>query len=257
MEVAIGQRRKSMINVNNDDNNGDGNSNAVNSRRTSFISKQNVNDDDSDDNSVGEKEEDDDGKDKKDDDENYNEIKIKRDEELIEEYTDDHIKLDRPYMMDDDIYDIDVYKVLPRIFYYQPIFYLSRQVIELYPIQKLIAIFAITQHKYIKLLERLKSNYDEENENYHSLQVSIDKVHQRKYKFLNSSRTIVQMNYGFTLQRRIYAVLKTIVMTGIGRSIDMYYWLFMNIIGYLCLFIYLFMDCLLYYKLIAMLPVYM
>lgn len=219
MEVAIGQRRKSMINVNSDDNNGDSNSNVVNSRRASFISKQNVNDDDSDDNSVGEKEEDDDGKDKtniKDEDENNNEIKIKRDEELIEEYTDDHIKLDRPYMMDD-IYDIDVYKVLPRIFYYQPIFYLSRQVIELYPIQKLIAIFAITQHKYIKLLERLKSNYDEENENYHSLQVSIDKAHQRKYKFLNSSRSIVQMNYEFTLQRRIYAVLKTIVMTGIGR----------------------------------------
>jgi hypothetical protein len=219
MEVAIGQRRKSMINVNDDDNNGDGNSNnVVNSRRASFISKQNAHDD-SDDNSVDDKDEDDDdGKDKNNskDDENNNENKIKRDEELMEEYTDDHIKLDRPYMMDD-IYDIDVYKVLPRIFYYQPIFYLSRQVIELYPVQKLIAIFAITQHKYTKLLERLKSNYDEENENYHNLQVSIDKVNKIKYKFLNSSRSIVQMNYGFTLQRRIYGVLKTIVLTGKDR----------------------------------------
>lgn len=214
MEVTtVGQRRKSMIKAINDDDN-DNNGDGVKSRRASFISKQNDDDNDSDDNIDGEKDKhNDEDKNKTNDNDNDNEVKIKRDEELIEEYTDDHIKLDRPYMMDD-IYDIDIYKVLPRIFYYQPIFYLLHQIIEFYPIQKIIAILAITQHKYIQLLERLKSNFDEENENYHSLQVSIKKVQQRKYKFLNSSRSIVQMNYGFTLQRRIYAVLKTIVMTG-------------------------------------------
>ena len=218
MEVKIGHKRKSMIRANDNGDNDDGNNgNDVKSRRASFISKQNVNDDDDSDDGEEDGEEDGDDKNKNnnndDDDNNNEEIKIKRDEELIEEYTDDHIKLDRPYMMDD-IYDIDVYKVLPRIFYYQPIFYLSHQIIELYPSQKIIAIIAITQHKYMQLLERLKSNFDEENENYHSLQVSIEKVQQRKFKFLNSSRSIVQMNYGFTLQRRIYAVLKTMVMTG-------------------------------------------
>lgn len=203
-----------MIIANDNGDNDDGNNgNDVKSRRASFISKQNANDDDSDDGEEDGDDGDHKNKNNNDDDNNNEEIKIKRDEELIEEYTDDHIKLDRPYMMDD-IYDRDVYKVLPRIFYYQPIFYLSRQIIELYPSQKLIAIMAITQHKYMQLLERLKSNFDEENENYHSLQVSIEKVQQRKFKFLNSSRSIVQMNYGFTLQRRIYAVLKTMVMTG-------------------------------------------
>lgn len=203
-----------MIIANDNGDNDDGNNgNDVKSRRASFISKQNANDDDSDDGEEDGDDGDDKNKNNNDDNNNNEEIKIKRDEELIEEYTDDHIKLDRPYMMDD-IYDIDVYKVLPRIFYYQPIFYLSRQIIELYPSQKLIAIVAITQHKYIQLLERLKSNFDEENENYHSLQVSIEKVQRRKFKFLNSSRSIVQMNYGFTLQRRMYAVLKTLVMTG-------------------------------------------
>jgi len=208
-EVTIGQRRKSMVVANDDDNDNGG---GVKSRRASFITKHSFNDvdDDDDDNDDSGEVGEDDNKEK----DNNNEIKLHQDEELIEEYTDDHIKLDRPYMMDD-IYDTDIYKVLPRIFYYQPLYFLLLKFIEFYPIQKCIAILAITQHKYIQLLERLKSNFDEENENYINLQRRIEKVNKRKYKFLNSSRSIVQMNFGFTLQRRVYSVLKTIVMTGI------------------------------------------
>ena len=157
--------------------------------------------------------EDEEDKDSNEDEDKVEEMKEMRDEELIEECTDDHIKLDRPYMMDD-IYDTDIYKVLPRIFYYQPFFYLRRKLIETYPSQKFIAIMAITQHKYSALLERFRDNFDAESESYSSLQKRIDFAKKKKYDYLNSSRSIVQMNYGFTLQKRVFAVLKTIVLTG-------------------------------------------
>lgn len=131
--------------------------------------------------------------------------------ELIEETTEDHITLDRPWMSDD-IVDLKVYKVLPRIFYYKPLFYLQRKTIETYPIQKIIAISAITQHKYGKFLEKMVLNIDQDNPKYEELNMKIEKVKKRKNKILNSSRTIVQMSYDFSLRRRTYLILRSITL---------------------------------------------
>lgn len=126
--------------------------------------------------------------------------------EIREPVTPDHIILDHPWLLAD-AYDIEIYKVLPRIFYYRPLFFLRRQLLASYPVQKTAAICAITLHKYASFLSWLQSSFDDESEAFAALQHKIDSTHQDRDKWLTISRTIVQMSFDFTLRRQVFSIL--------------------------------------------------
>ena len=126
--------------------------------------------------------------------------------EVREEATEEHITLDHPWMLDD-VFDIEIYKLLPRIFYYKPLFYLRRQMLLAYPTQKFVAVTAITLHKYSGFLEWLVNNFDEESESYTSLQRRILQARETRDQWLSLSHSIVQMSYDFTLRRKVFGVL--------------------------------------------------
>lgn len=129
--------------------------------------------------------------------------------EVREEPTEDHIILDHPWLLPD-VYNIEVYKVLPRIFYYQPLFYLKRQFIASYPVQKTAAIAAITLHKYASFLTWLQSSFDEESDSFAAMQAKIESSQQSRDKWLTISHTIVQMSFDFTLRRQVFSLLAKI-----------------------------------------------
>ena len=126
--------------------------------------------------------------------------------ELREESTEDHITLDRPWLLED-VYNIEVHRLLPHIFYYQPLFYLSRQLVQTYPVQKAAAVAAITLHKYAAFLEWLLTNFDEESDTFASLQRGATQSRADRDKWLVLSRTIVQMSFDFTLRRQVFGAL--------------------------------------------------
>lgn len=120
--------------------------------------------------------------------------------EVREETTEEHITLDHPWMLPD-AYNVQVYKVLPRIFYYKPLFFARRLAAQSYPVQKTVAISAIALHKYAALLAWLQSNFDEESDTYASFTKRIQRSREGRDKWLQLSRTIVQMQFDFTLRR--------------------------------------------------------
>ena len=121
--------------------------------------------------------------------------------EVREETTEDHITLDHPWMLAD-AYNVPVYKVLPRVFYYKPLFYARRLATQSYPAQKMIALTAITLHKYAALLTWLQANFEEDSDSYASFTKRIQRTREGRDKWLQLSRTIVQMQYDFTLRRQ-------------------------------------------------------
>jgi hypothetical protein len=131
------------------------------------------------------------------------------DQELREEATEQHITLDRVWLLDD-AEGIEVYKVLPRIFYYKPLFYLRRQLVALYPVQKVVAISAIMLHKHAAMLDWLAKNFDEKGATYASLKLKIHRSLENRDKWLLLSRSIVQMSYDFTLRRKVFAILVSV-----------------------------------------------
>lgn len=96
---------------------------------------------------------------------------------------------------------------MPRIFYYKPLFFLRRKVRQSYPVQKISAINAITLHKYAALLTFLQTNFDEESDTYASFARRIQASQEGRDKWLKLSRTIVQMQFDFTLRREVSNLL--------------------------------------------------
>lgn len=120
--------------------------------------------------------------------------------EVREETTEEHITLDHPWMLPD-ASNVQVYKILPRIFYYKPLFFTRRLAAQSYPIQKAVALTAITLHKYAALLSWLQSNFDEESDTFASFTQRIQKSREGRDKWLQLSQTIVQMQFDFSLRR--------------------------------------------------------
>ncbi len=124
----------------------------------------------------------------------------------VDDVTLDHITLDRPWLYDD-IEIIEVFKVMPRVFYTRPIIGLKDLTIKAYPTQKITAILAITMHKISRLMDRLAGFFDEEsNQRVRLGNVSI-KAMRAKYFWLSFSYSIVQMSYDFTLRRSFAKIL--------------------------------------------------
>jgi hypothetical protein len=126
--------------------------------------------------------------------------------EVRETVTADHIVLDHPWLLAD-AYDIEIYKVLPRVFYYRPLFFLRRQLLASYPVQKTAAVCATTLHKYAAFLAWLQSSFDDESDAYASLQAKITSTQEARDRWLTISRTIVQMSFDFTLRRQVFGIL--------------------------------------------------
>lgn len=135
--------------------------------------------------------------------------------EVRGETTMDHITLDHPWMLGD-VYNIEVYRVMPRVFYYKPLFFARRQIVQSYPVQKTVAIAAITLHKYAGFLEWLQSNFDEESETFASIGKKVQHSREMRDQWLKLSRTIVQMSYDFALRRYVFSILYKVYGTTAG-----------------------------------------
>lgn len=133
--------------------------------------------------------------------------------ELRTETTEDHITLDHPWLLGD-VYNMEVYRVMPRVFYYKPLFFARRQIVQSYPVQKAVAIAAITLHKYSGFLEWLQTNFDDESETFASIGKKVQHNRDKRDQWLVLSKTIVQMSYDFTLRRNVYSTLAKVYRTG-------------------------------------------
>lgn len=127
-------------------------------------------------------------------------------EVMVEDITLDHITLDRPWLFEDTEI-IEVFKVIPRVFYVRPWIGLKDLALRTYPVQKVTAILAITMHKISKLMDRLSGFFDEESNQRVKLGNLSIKAMRTKYYWLSFSYSIVQMSYDFTLRRRFAGVL--------------------------------------------------
>jgi hypothetical protein len=127
-------------------------------------------------------------------------------QEVREEATDDHILLDHPWMLED-AYNVEVYKMLPHVFYAKPFHFLKRQIVASYPVQKSAAISAITLHKYAGFLQWLMTNFDEDSDYYATLKRKTSRVQEHRDQWLQVSRTIVQMSFDFTIRRQVFGIL--------------------------------------------------
>lgn len=121
--------------------------------------------------------------------------------EIKEEVTPDHICLNRPWLLED-MEIIEVFKVVPRIFYARPAIFIKDIAMKSFPAQKSIAIMAITMHKISNLTQRLAQMFEEESDNHVFFRNSSIKSMQAKYRWLSMSYSIVQMSYDFSLRRQ-------------------------------------------------------
>mmetsp|Transcript_9073 Transcript_9073/g.20463 ORF Transcript_9073/g.20463 Transcript_9073/m.20463 type:complete len:1632 (-) Transcript_9073:54-4949(-) len=128
------------------------------------------------------------------------------DTELREECTEDHITLDRPWLQDD-VSFIEIYKKLPRIFYYKPLFFAGRKAARSYVPQKDTAVMAVAHHKYGKLLQWLSTNFEEDSDRFVSLQRQVLRANLARDEWLMQSVSIVQMSFDFTLRRQVWGML--------------------------------------------------
>lgn len=121
--------------------------------------------------------------------------------ELFEPLTIDHITLDRPWLRPDS-FAVSVSKQVPFVFYIKPIRAMQRVLTGTYPLQKMIAVMAINWHKISDLLTYSASFFDDESDLQASVKALSLAATEHKYGWLSLSRSIVQMNYDFTLRRR-------------------------------------------------------
>jgi hypothetical protein len=123
-------------------------------------------------------------------------------QELKEEITLNHIALDHPWMLDD-VYGIEVYKLPTTVFYMKPVKSMKRFFLRLYMIQKLIAIFAIFNHKLSSFFHYFLSWFDETTSTYAFCNYMItSSINNRNY-FLSLSIYIIILSFDFTLRRKV------------------------------------------------------
>jgi hypothetical protein len=141
------------------------------------------------------------------------------DSELVEAFTDNHITLDRPWLLDD-VFFVEIYKKMPRILYYKPLFFAARKGLQSYPLQKATAVLAVTHHKYGRLLQWLSANFEEDSDRFASLQRQALRAHLTRDEWLQLSESIVQMSFDFTMRRQLWSTLMifyAITASGVRR----------------------------------------
>lgn len=123
-------------------------------------------------------------------------------------YSDDHICLDRPWMLDDAEY-LPVSKVVPQIFYMKPFSAAANTVIKSYLPQKAIQITAINTNNAARLSDYLSALFDSESDMCIRLKEYSGKLKAQRDDILRLSRQVVDMSYDFTLRRRIWKSIKS------------------------------------------------
>jgi hypothetical protein len=116
------------------------------------------------------------------------------------EKTEDHIRFDRPWLLED-ADQLEVFRLVPRIFYMQPVYKLRRLLLKTYVIQKIVAIMAIHQHKLSSLYNRIGGLFDDDSATYSMLQKWSVRAIERKHSWLKLSYLKVEMTYDFSLRR--------------------------------------------------------
>jgi hypothetical protein len=129
--------------------------------------------------------------------------------EIRIETTLDHITLNRPWLFEDAEL-VDVYKVMPRVFFMKPVIAFKDIVLKTYPIQKSSAILAITMHKIAKSCEYLITFFDEESPKRKTLGNIAHRTMRAKNYWLSFSFSIVQMSFDFSVRRQLGRVAMTL-----------------------------------------------
>jgi hypothetical protein len=141
------------------------------------------------------------------DDEEGDGDEVEEEKELIEPFTENHIPLDRPWVLPDR-FGADVYKKVSSIFYMRPYYYAKKLFINSYPFQKFAQIMGINWHKIAALSEYIAEFFDEESPNrpyYLSLAMAAT---EKKHYWLKMSKTVVNMSYDFSLRKYSYRQVK-------------------------------------------------
>jgi hypothetical protein len=123
--------------------------------------------------------------------------------------------LDRPWLLED-CYNVEIFKLVPVVFYMQPVNFCRRMALRSYPAQKITAVAAIIQYKLSRLYERIGNLFDEESSSYSYWHNQARLKMLARDDLLKLSYSIVQMSFDFTLRRRIakalYAVFSVFKM---------------------------------------------
>ena len=122
---------------------------------------------------------------------------------MRDKYSDDYICFDRPWMLDDCEY-VPVFKIIPPSFYMQPIKKIQTVAITNAIPQKMIAISAITMDKISSLNKYIASYFDIESDMGLWFKRMSKKMANYRDSALKYSRSVVEMNYDFTLRRVIW-----------------------------------------------------
>lgn len=141
-----------------------------------------------------------DGDDDEEDDDDEDEDKVVEETELIEKCTENHISLDRPWLLPD-AFAIEAYKGVTPVFYLRPYYALKRFLQGTYPAQKFAQIMAIRWHKISLWCDYLATFFDDESSSRAYYQrLSLASL-ENKYYWLSMSHTVVNMSYDFTLRK--------------------------------------------------------
>lgn len=154
------------------------------------------------------------------DEEKDGEQKEEEEEFVEDEITDEHLCLDRQWILGNSE-GLAVYKLVPKVFYYYPFYQLMRAVLAAYPTQKSSQIVAITMCKISMLNRRIAGLFDPESETAVALNARADRFDEYKVRWMKLSRTPMDMSYDFTLRRQIGGVVYGIMKVGMKYAMKM------------------------------------
>lgn len=136
-----------------------------------------------------------------------------------EEATEDHIQLDRPWLLED-VDQVEVYKAVPHIFYMRPLYALRRKLLRTYFTQKTIAIMAITNHKLSGIYSSMCGFFDDDSGTAVMLTKWSHRANEKKNGWLRLSYRKVDMSYDFSLRKSFGKAIWGIGK-GIGTTVKM------------------------------------
>jgi len=146
--------------------------------------------------------------------------KEEEEEYVAEEITDEHLCLDRQWVLSS-TEGLEVYKLVPKVFYYYPFYKLMRSILAAYPTQKSSQIVAITMCKIAMLNRRIAGLFDPESETAVALNARANTFDEYKVRWMKLSRTPMDMSYDFTIRRQIGGVVYSVMKVGIKYAIKM------------------------------------
>ena len=113
-----------------------------------------------------------------------------------------HVVLDRPWVFDS-VEDLPCFRAVPSVFFMRPLLAVGNAVLGAFVPQKSIALAAITLHKLAAFNVYLASLFDDESETGAWLRDAAKQLEAQRDQVLRASRHMVEMNYDFSLRRRL------------------------------------------------------